>query len=40
LHRELMDLNPSAARSLEEGTEETLPVHKLGVPDQLRRTLA
>jgi putative transposase len=40
LHRELMDLNPSAARSLEEGMEETLTVHKLGVPDQLRRTLA
>jgi transposase-like protein len=40
LHRELMDLNPSAARSLEEGMEETLTVHRLGVPDQLRRTLA
>lgn len=40
LHRELMDLNPSAARSLEEGMEETLTVHKLEVPDQLRRTLA
>lgn len=40
LHRELMDLNPSAARSLEEGMEETLTIHKLGVPDQLRRTLA
>ena len=39
LHRELMDLNPSAARSLEEGMEETLTVHKLRVPDQLRRTL-
>ncbi len=39
LHRELMDLNPSAARSLEEGMEETLTVHKLCVPDQLRRTL-
>ena len=39
LHRELMDINPSAARSLEEGTEETLTVHKLRVPDQLRRTL-
>ena len=25
LHRELMDLNPSAARSLEEGLEETFP---------------
>ncbi len=39
LHRELMELNPSAARSLEEGMEETLTVHKLHVPDQLRRTL-
>jgi putative transposase len=39
LHRELMELNPSAARSLEEGLEETLTVHKLRVPDQLRRTL-
>src|SRR5260370_39970685 len=36
LHRELMDLNPSAARSLEEGKEETLTVHRLRVPDQLR----
>ena len=26
-----MDLNPSAARSLEEGMEETLTVHKLRV---------
>ena len=40
LHRELMDLNPSAARSLEEGMEETLTVHRLRVPGQLRRTLA
>jgi putative transposase len=40
LHRELMDLNPSAARSLEEGMEETLTVHKLHVSDQLRRTLS
>jgi transposase-like protein len=39
LHREVMELNPSAARSLEEGMEETLTVHKLRVPDQLRRTL-
>jgi transposase-like protein len=39
LHRELMDVNPSAARSLEEGLEETLTVHKLRVPDQLRRSL-
>jgi putative transposase len=40
LHRELMDLNPSAARSLGEGMEETLTVHKLRVPMQLRKTLA
>ena len=40
LHHELMHLNPSAARSLEEGLEETLTVHKLRVPDQLRRTLS
>ena len=40
LHRELMELNPSAARSLEEGVEETLTVHRLRVPAQLRRTLA
>jgi len=40
LHRELMDLNPSAARSLGEGMEETLTVHRLLVPMQLRKTLA
>jgi putative transposase len=40
LHRELMDLNPSAARSLGEGLEETLTVHRLHVPPQLRKTLA
>jgi len=40
LHRELMDLNPSAARSLGEGMEETLTVHRLHVPLQLRKTLA
>lgn len=39
LHRELMELNPSAARSLEEGLEDTLTVHRLRVPEQLRRTL-
>ena len=39
LHHELMHLNPSAGRSLEEGLEETLTLHKLRVPDQLRRTL-
>lgn len=40
LHRELMDLNPSAARSLGEGMEETLTVHRLQVPEKLRRSLA
>jgi transposase-like protein len=40
LHRELMDLNPSAARSLGEGMAETLTVHRLRVPMQLRKTLA
>jgi putative transposase len=40
IHRELMDLNPSAARSLGEGMEETLTVHRLHVPMQLRKTLA
>src|SRR5450631_382609 len=40
LHRELMDLNPSAARSLGEGMEETLTVHRLRVPMQLRKTMA
>jgi hypothetical protein len=39
LYHELMHLNPSAARSLEEGLEETLTIHKLRVPDQLPRTL-
>src|ERR1700688_3192596 len=40
LHRELMDLNPSAARSLSEGMEETLTVHRLRLPMQLRKTMA
>ena len=40
LHWELMDLNPSAARSLGEGLEETLTVHRLQVPPQLRKSLA
>lgn len=39
IHRELMDVNPSAARSLEEGLDETLTVHRLGVPAELRRAL-
>ena len=33
-------VNPSAARSLEEGMEETLTVHRLGVGELLRRSLA
>ena len=40
LHRELMELNPSAARSLKEGMEETLTIYELGVSPLLRRTLA
>lgn len=36
----LSEINPSAARSLEEGLEETLTVHRLGLPDILRRTLS
>jgi putative transposase len=39
VHRELMGVNPSAARSLEEGLEETLTLHKLNVPAPLRPTL-
>jgi len=39
LLEELMHLNPSAARSLEEGMDETLTVHRLRVPDKLRGTL-
>ncbi|HSQ52017.1 MAG TPA: transposase [Nitrospiraceae bacterium] len=38
LLRELMDINPSAARSLEEGMEETLAMHRLRLPENLRRT--
>ena len=39
LLHQLMHLNPSAARSLEEGLEETLTVHRLRVPYQLREKL-
>ena len=35
-----MQLNPSAARSLEEGLEETLTIHRLKLPELLRRSLA
>ncbi len=40
LWRQLCEINPSAARSLEEGMEETLTVHRLGVGPLLRRTLS
>ena len=33
------NLNPSAARSLEEGLEETLTIHRLELPESLRKTL-
>ena len=39
LFRQLERVNPSAARSLEEGMEETLTVHRLGVGELLRRSL-
>jgi putative transposase len=38
--RQLERINPSAAHSLEEGLEETLTVHRLGVGVLLRRTLS
>jgi putative transposase len=40
LFRQLERINPSAARSLEEGMEETLTLHRLGVGPSLRRSLA
>lgn len=40
LWRQLCEINPSAARSLEEGREETLTLHRLGVNSLLRRTLS
>ena len=40
LFRELMDLNPSAARSLEEGRQQTLTIHRLRVPPLLRSSLS
>jgi putative transposase len=40
IFRQLERVNPSAARSLEEGLEETLTVHRLNVGTLLRRTLA
>jgi len=40
IFRQLERSNPSAARSLEEGLQETLTVHRLGVATRLRQTLA
>jgi len=40
IFRQLERINPSAARSLEEGLEETLTVHRLGITGVLRRKLA
>ncbi len=40
LWRQLCEINPSAARSLQEGMEETLMLHRLGVGSLLRRTLS
>jgi len=39
LHDYLATINPSAARSLDEGMEETLTLHRLQVPDLLRQSL-
>lgn len=36
---ELEQLNPSAARSLAERMEETLTLHRLGIPEELRVSL-
>lgn len=38
--RYLERLNPSAAKSLEEGLEETLTIHRLGIKGLLRKTLS
>ena len=39
IHRELLSLNRSAANSLMEGLEETLTLHRLGIFDELGRSL-
>src|SRR4029079_8337511 len=39
IHHELNHINPSAGRSLEEGMEETLTLHRLQVPIELWKTL-
>jgi hypothetical protein len=40
IFRQLEKINPSAARSLEGGLEETSTVHRLGISAVLRRKLA
>ena len=40
LRKELARLNESAARSLDEGLEETLTLHRLGLHEDLRRSLS
>jgi putative transposase len=40
IFRQLERIHPNAARSLEEGLEETLTVHRLGTGAVLRRKLA
>ncbi|WP_423824359.1 transposase [Salinibacter ruber] len=39
LHAELQQINRQAARSLQEGLEETLTLHRLGLFDELGRSL-
>jgi transposase-like protein len=39
LVKDLQAINPSAAKSLEEGLDETLTVQRLGLPEVLRRSL-
>jgi transposase-like protein len=39
LHHELKNINVSAANSLEEGLEETLTIHRLGLSPELSRSL-
>lgn len=38
VHTQLERINPSAARSLAEGLEETLTIHRLGLSETLRKT--
>lgn len=40
IHRDLLRLNESAANSLEEGMEDTLTVHRLGLPEILRKSFS